>query len=156
MNFREAHREFQELVRELTLVRSHNLKFKQGDSQESFLGFAECALVLVTLERFLRMILETEAKEKDTLPNLLQKATSQRFALLNLPAHDRDRAITEITNVRNTLLHGNYEQAAQQAGCASVADYFKGPFLSEVEAVYQLTNALVAQIDPATGKPLKA
>jgi hypothetical protein len=152
MTFKSAHREFQELARELILVRQHNLKFKEGDSQQDILLFSEAALVLIALERFLRMILGVEASDKYTLPNLLEKATSARLALLKLPAPDRQQAILEVTNVRNTMLHGNYEQAAQQAGCASVADYFKNQFTPEVERLYQVTNMLVTQIDQDTGK----
>jgi hypothetical protein len=153
MTFKTAQREIQELVRELTWVRQHNLTFKEGDSQEDLLMFSEAALVLIALERFLRMILGAEVTDRDTLPNLLEKATGARLALLTLPVPDRQRAIREVTNVRNTILHGTYEQAAHQAGCVSVPDYFKKQFTPEVEHLYHLTNMLVAQIDQDTGKP---
>ena len=55
--FKERNREFQELVRELVLVREHNLGFKVGDSQTTILMFAEAALVLTAMERFLRIVL---------------------------------------------------------------------------------------------------
>ncbi|MBK8202857.1 MAG: hypothetical protein IPK68_11225 [Bdellovibrionales bacterium] len=51
------------------------------------------------------------------------------------------------------MLHANYEQAAKECGLKTVAEYFKKQFASEVEAVYQLTNVLVDQIDAKTGKP---
>lgn len=116
--------------------------------------FAEAALVLIVLERFLRVILASEATEDDTLPNLLEKATSARLCMLKLPAADRAQAIREIKNVRNTILHGNYEQAARQAGCSSVTDYFKRQFAPEIERLFQITDHLMAQIDPSTGNAL--
>src|SRR5260370_582409 len=137
MTFKDRHRELQHLVRELTLVHNHNLTFKSAAPQDTLLMFAEGALVLITLERFLRVVLRSDVTDEDTLPNLLEKTTSARLPLLRLPAPDRARAIKEIKDVRNTILHGNYEQAARQAGCASVADYFKEQFTPEVEKLYQ-------------------
>lgn len=74
--FKEQNREFQELVRELFYVRKHNLAIKPGDPQDELLMFAEAALVLTAMERFLRIILRGEATDSDTLPNLLERATS--------------------------------------------------------------------------------
>jgi hypothetical protein len=155
MTFKEEHRDFQELVREHQLLRQHNLKFKEGDPQGEVLLFAEGALVLIVLERFLRMILGPEAGEKDTLPTLLQKATGERLgllSLLNLAGPQREKAIKGISNVRNALLHGNYEQAAKHAGARDVRDYFKNHYATDVEALHQLADFLVGQIDPETGK----
>ena len=53
------------------------------------------------------------------------------------------------------MLHGNYEQAARDAGCSSVAVYFKTVFASEVERMFEIVQDLFKQIDPATGKPIK-
>lgn len=39
--FKEEHEALQHIVRELTLVRQHNLGFKQGGPQQSLLHFAE-------------------------------------------------------------------------------------------------------------------
>ncbi|MBI2393241.1 MAG: hypothetical protein HYV09_26890 [Deltaproteobacteria bacterium] len=54
--------------------------------------------------------------------------------------------------MRNTILHGNYEQAARQAGCASVDAYFQTQFASEVEALYNATDSMMRQIDLETGE----
>lgn len=151
--FKEQNREFQELVRELLLVRAWNLKFKEGDPQNTMLMFAEAALVLIAMERFLRIILVGEASDTDTLPNLLEKATSQRVDLIRFHAStDRLDAIRRITNVRNTLLHGNYEQAASRAGCADTTEYFQKQFAPEIEKLYQLLDGMVKQIDTETGR----
>lgn len=150
--FKEQNREFQELVRELVLVRKHNLSFKVGDPQDSLLMFAEAALVLTAMERFLRIILRAEATDGDTLPNLLEKATSQRLDLVRFHvATDRADAIRRIKDVRNTLLHGNYEQAAMQAGCSGTAEYFQTQFAPEIEVLYNLLDGMVKQIDEETG-----
>ena len=150
--FKEQNREFQELVRELLLVRKHNLTFKPGDPQDAVLMFAEAALVLTAMERFLRIVLRAEATDSDTLPNLLEKATSGRLDLIRFhPGTNRTDAIKRIKDVRNTLLHGNYEQAARQAGCNTTAEYFQRQFAPEIETLFQLLDGMVQQIDTETG-----
>lgn len=69
-------------MRELGLLRAHNLRFKEGDPQERLLLFAEAALVFLVLERFVRAILG-DAKDSETLFNLLERAVSRN--LLTLP-----------------------------------------------------------------------
>jgi hypothetical protein len=156
--FKEQHEELQHIVRELVLVRTHNLNFKAGEPQQNLLHFAEGLLVLLALERFLRAILGTKADDKHTLPSLLEMATSAKRNLLTLPGTwTREQAIEAITEVRNTLMHGNYEQAAKGAGSPDVRGYFKsGQYISEVEALFKLLDQLMQQIDPATGKPRPA
>ncbi len=187
MAFKEEHREYQELVRELILIRRHNLmkaievigadkqltaKEKRSLVQQQvtlilelphisahvglLLLFAEGALV-IALERFLRMILKRTGEEnkKVTLPTLLQEATGPK-ATLRFPADtDRNKAITDLTLVRNTLLHGNYEQLAREKGC-DVRKYFKTQYTPAVESLYQLLDHFVKQIDANTGRPRKA
>ena len=51
------------------------------------------------------------------------------------------------------MLHGNYEQAATQAGCSSVAEFFKKQFAGEVESMFRITDYVIAQIDQETGLP---
>jgi hypothetical protein len=48
--FKDENRALQELARELTLVRSHNLTFKDGEPLHTVLLFAECGLVCMTFE----------------------------------------------------------------------------------------------------------
>lgn len=151
MGFKEDHPEFQHLVRELMLLRQHNLGFKDGDPQDGLLFFAEAALVCLSLERFVRAVLGADAGEKDTLYNLLQKGVSK--GLIRLPWEDQEEGIKKVSAVRNTLLHGNYEQAARDAGCASPAEYFQKQFAGEVESLFEITDHLVKQIDPETGRP---
>jgi len=151
MGFKDDHPEVQQLIRELTLLRDHNLKFKDGDPQDRVLLFAEGALVLLVLERFVRAVLGPDAVDSDSIYNLLQKAVKK--GLLRVPWDNQEEGIGKIKEVRNTILHGNYEQAARQAGCASVGAYFKTQFASEIEAMFKIADYLVQQIDPETGKP---
>jgi hypothetical protein len=72
--------------------------------------------------------------------------------IIVLPGKDPKDAIKRISNVRNTMLHGNYEQAAREAGCSSVESYFGTVFASEIEAMTEIADGLMRQIDPATGK----
>ena len=152
MTFKEHHRELQELVRELAVLRQHNLQIKAGAPQAKLLMFAESALVVLVLERFVRIILG-DANENHTLYSLLQQAVKRE--LLELPWKDQEEGIKRVCSVRNTLLHGNYEQAARDAGCDSVTTYFKTVFASEVEAMFKITQELFKQIDPETGKPVE-
>ena len=152
MSFKDDHRAFQELVRELRLVREHNRAQTLVTSQARLLLFAEAALVLVVLERFLRMILEPDAKDTDTLFNLLQMATSPKRNLLEWPAGASTDPVRIVTNVRNTIMHGNYEQAAREAKCRDVPEYFRTQFVAEIERLYELTNFFVRQIDGETGE----
>lgn len=149
--FKEQHRSFQYLALELKNLREHNLRFKEGDPQDGILMFAEAAVVLVAIERFLRMILVEEVNNA-TIYNLLQMATGTARRLITLPDNDRDDAIRRITEVRNTLMHGNYEQAAEALGC-TVNEYFKRYFSSEIEQLFNLLDGMLKQIDPETGRP---
>ncbi len=155
--FKEEHRELQEIVKEIVLVRNHNLTFKEGDPQGHLLHFAEGLLVLLGFERFLRAILGSDATERDTLPNLLEKATSSRLDLIKLPGRwTREESIKAITSVRNTVMHGNYEQAAAGAGSADVRGYFKsGQYISEIQTLFEILDTLMRQIDATTGRPIR-
>src|SRR5258706_8604267 len=107
MTFKERNRELQELVREYTQVHSHNLKFKEGDPQDTMLLFAEGALVLLVLERFLRILPGMNPQDNESVYNLLQRATGGDQPMLRLGVADREKAIRQITDVRNSLQHGN-------------------------------------------------
>jgi len=152
--FKDRHREMQEIARELALLRSGNLRHREGDPQERLLLISEAALTCLALERFVRIVLGSDAAPSDTLYNLLQKAVSSRRRLLRLPWDDQEDGIRRVVNVRNTLLHGNYETAAQAEGCATVAEYFKTKFASETERMFEILDHLMKQIDPHSGLPL--
>lgn len=150
MTFKDQHRELQELVRELTYLREHNHRVASIGPQSNLLLFAEAAVVLIVLERFLRIIVGKEGNGQ-TIYNLFEMATDADRNLLMVQG-DRDRAKRDVNAIRNALLHGDYEKAARDSGCASIEEYFKTQFASEVEALYRLTDLLMNQIDPDTGR----
>jgi hypothetical protein len=154
MTFKDKNREFQEMAKELDRIRRHNLKFTKYDA--SMLLMAEGALVLLAFERFMRMILGAEATKDDTLPNLLEKATSRRLDLIRLPGGlSRDQTIAAIVRMRNVLAHANYEQAAEEAGLQHKDEYFKsGMYLFQVETLFRIMNRIIKQIDRNTGRQL--
>jgi hypothetical protein len=149
--FLDENRPLQELARELDLLRRHNLRFKDGDPQHHMLLLAEAALTCLTLEHFVRIVVGSEADPAAPLRTLLQMAVSR--GLLTLPWDDQQDGIKRVCNVRNTLLHGNYAQAAREAGRASMVDFFRTTFASEVEAMFKVTDYVMRQINPVTGRP---
>lgn len=62
-------------------------------------------------------------------------------------------AISDLCNKRNALLHGNFAQAATQAGCPDVATYFATTYASELETAFVIAEHIIAQVDAATGRP---
>lgn len=150
VTFKDRYPELQYLVKEVMLVREHNIRCVAEDDHDHLLLFAEGALVLLALERFARIVLGPRATDRDTLPKLLEKAVKD--GLLVLPWENQQDGIKKITVVRNTLLHGNYEQAARRAGCASVEEYFRSSqHISEVELLFNVLNHLMRQVDTRTG-----
>jgi hypothetical protein len=151
MAFKNENLDLQHLVRELHVLRDHNRSFKEGDAQDTLLLVAEGAMALIVIERFLRAVLQGEATESMTLFNLLEKALSKN--LMRLPWDDQKVGIRTLTDVRNTILHGNFEQAARLSGCASVPEFFRTQFGREIEQLYKVADHLFRQIDPNTGRP---
>jgi hypothetical protein len=149
--FREENLALQHLVRELVLIRDHNLQFKEGNSQKHLLLFAESALANIVLEHFVRLVVGNQAPPDATLFTLLEIAVSKK--LLMLPWDSQADGIRKLCNVRNTTLHGNYAQAAKDAGCASVLEFFRTQATSETENVFRVVDYLMKQIDPETGLP---
>jgi hypothetical protein len=146
--FKERSLVLGEIDRELALLRSHNAKFKKGDAQRDMLMFAEAALTSLRMEHFLRVLLG--AKATGTLYNLLQLVVQEGLKL-DVKNVD-DEGIKEIVNVRNTLLHGNYVQAAA-AENVTVAEYFSsGKFGSNIRHMREITDHMVRQVDPETGE----
>jgi|HubBroStandDraft_1064217.scaffolds.fasta_scaffold128591_2 hypothetical protein len=152
--FKDQNRALQELARELDVLRGHNKSFKEDDPQRTLLLFAEAALVCLTMEHFVRSVLGSNAPAGATLHTLLEVAISKR--LIKLPWKDQKDGVKRVCAVRNSLLHANYAQAAKEAGRTSVADYFKSVFASEIETMFKITDHIMKQIDPMTGKSILA
>jgi hypothetical protein len=148
MTFKDEHRELQELVRELNLLRQHNLRFRPGMSLDTLLIMSEAAMTLVTFERFLRILPDLNAEDSDTIDDLLKRATKRGGPLY---LHDRTATIRKIGRIRNALLHGNFEQEARRLGYTDLRAYFQKFDKDVVEDVFQLLDNLMAQIDRDTG-----
>jgi len=153
MTFKDQHREFQFMMLEFARLRRHNLA-SIGRDERSLFMFGEGVLIIVATERFLRMILPpSEMEEKDTLPNLLEKASGKRLDLIVLPG-DRQDVIKRAKTIRNTILHGNFEQAAALRDLSGMRDYFKSSaYIQDVEFIFRVLNRVICQIDSETGKP---
>jgi hypothetical protein len=149
-SFKEQNRELQELAREVVVLRRYNQTIR--DSGELWLVFAEGAVVLVTLERFLRAMLGDEAGPEDTLPNLLEMAMGDRLYLFDPPGGDAKHLVDLVTGVRNGLLHGDFEQLARRAGFATNAEYFASRFRNDLNVMFNILNTIMRQIDPSTGQ----
>lgn len=103
--------------------------------------FAEAAVVCMTMEH----LREDRARVDGSRVShaLIQMAVSR--GLIKMPWDDQQDGIKEIVAVRNSLLHGNYAQAAREAKCGSVADYFRKQFASEVEAMTKVIDFIMRQ-----------
>lgn len=144
MIFKDKYREFQELAREHDFLRKHNMGIPKDD-QSRLLLFAEGALIIIMLERFLRILPGLQAKDTETLGPLLKRVVDQKILVISL--QDRE----DMLHIRNTILHGNFEQAAKQAKVSSKEEYFKTQYVPKIERFYSFLDQLVDQIDPETG-----
>lgn len=156
-NFKEKYMDLQVLVRELLYVRNHNmaigLTISKGNklAETELLAFSEANLVLMVLERFLRILPDLNATKSDTLYNLLERAISKKIIVL--PTNEPKKLIVAINDIRNQIIHANFEESAKSCGFKTVGEYFKNQFFPEIEAITNITNNLMEQIDANTGKP---
>jgi hypothetical protein len=60
--------------------------------------------------------------------------------------------IKRTCDIRNAMLHGNFPQAAREAGCESVAEYFKKVFAVHLGEMDRMTDYVMGQINPETGQ----
>lgn len=117
--------------------------------------FSEGALVIITLERFLRLVLDRtgEANKGCTLFNLIEEGIGDAPKLLRYPDGSEPKKVKEtISLLRNALLHANYEQIAADNQCASVREFFRTGYVPALEALNYFTQQLMTQIDHDTGK----
>jgi len=134
------------MIRELNLLRKHNISKKK--KQTKLLLLAEGSLTLIALERFLRMFLNNYSSN-NTLYNLLELSIKNG---ITINAIENKKAIKSLTNIRNTIMHANYEQAIADIPYETVEEYFKYEYIAEIEFIYNLLNNIVKQVDINTGK----
>ena len=112
LTFKETYRDLQELVREHSLLRTHNRSFGPEDSQVQLLLFAEAALILIIIERFLRILPDFQFNDRATLGDMLRAATNGPSPTLRVSP----KIVKGVISIRNSILHGNFEQAASGCG----------------------------------------
>lgn len=153
-SFRELHPDFEELLCEIDCVRAHNFDIERGASQQHPLIVAEGALIVLALERFLRIVLAQRATSSHTLHNLLEMAASG-----NDPMFPRNEGLIKaLTTVRNVTMHGNFELGAANyvhkfpertsMPARSVADFLRTSFGNDIAVIYGYLLALVDKFDP--------
>lgn len=141
-NLREQFPDFQYLARELRALERYN-RSALADHREGELRLHSfLALTLLALERFLRMVLGGRATDRDTLPNLLEKATGRSNRLFEL--EDRDRTLKFVNETRRVVMHGGL-------GVTDEAEHLLGNLLPHSFDLYEFTNQVVASFDSATG-----
>ena len=146
MSFKEKNRLIQEYVRQLSVLRAHNLSFSRHDSQATYLPLAEASHLICTLEAFVRILPDLEAMNSQTLNPILQFAIARNV----LKIHPEDFKF--ITDFRNRVLHGNILQIASEQKL-TIEEYCKNQFLRDIEKMTHLVSGIFSQIDPETGKP---
>src|SRR4030095_12503724 len=104
---------------------------------------------LMMLERFVRIVVRGSPVEDQTLRPMLDWAV--RRGRLRLPWDNQKEGIQKVCDIRNTILHGNYEQAAAQAK-TDVRAFFKSQFAGEIAGMTKVLNYLVEQVDARTGE----
>lgn len=153
IDFRAQHPDFEELLCEIDCVRAHNFAVERGASEQRPLRVAEGALIVLALERFLRIVLASRATGSDTLHNLLEKAASGTDPVLGC-----DQAMIKLlTTVRNVTMHGNFEQGAANythkfpdrtaLPDRTVGEYLRTSFANDTAVIYGYLIASVHRFD---------
>jgi hypothetical protein len=157
-SFREQHPDFEELLCEIDCVRAHNFEIERGASRLHPLRVAEGAVIVLALERFLRIVLADRATGSDTLHNLLEKAASGERPMIL-----RDEVMIKLlTAVRNATMHGNFEQGAANYKHKfpertamperTVTDYLRTSFGNDAAVIYGYLLTLVGKFDQACAR----
>jgi hypothetical protein len=177
--FKEENKDFQEIVRELSFLRTHNIENKENPN--TYLLFAEGALTLVGLERFLRIFREISPTRKDTLKNLLTRflehvdteillkmanfinrkcnvKLSKLSFFVDNNAALKDIIIEFVGDFRNGFLHGNFEQLIEAkikhlglVDCTFDQYFKRGYHIQDVESCFYIFNCIIECIDVSTG-----
>jgi len=148
------------ILHEYMNVRAHNERCL--DALPQALLVTEGSLALLFIERFLRVLLNHEVAETDTLASLFERATGRRVNAIDPPlgfAHlpgprstnERNReffADHVVDRLRNPLMHANYEQAMDGSRATDAADYLaSGAYRGDLETLNQVVLQLAAEFD---------
>jgi len=107
---------------------------------------AEAALALITLERCLRTAVGPRGKGK-TLRTLLLQATDKKSGFLTIEG--REEGVRVLANLRNLLLHGDFEAAG-----GSAEEYLRDSLTKDVAHAQAITDSFLVQLAKASEKSL--
>lgn len=131
-------------VEDLISLNRHNKTYKAGDPQDGLLLFAEGALCMTLVEAAARRWVRDSALTAGAgFREVLKKAAELG---LEIPFDDPDDGIDRLASVKNTVVHANFEQAAQGASTPDVATYFKEQYAAEIETMYKVCLDFVSQV----------
>jgi len=100
---------------------------------------ALAGLELIYLERSLREALGARSKGK-TLRALLLQATDKKSGFLQFDGSNAE--LFAISDLRNTILHGCFEDGAKSCGAATIAAYFREHMPKQLKLLHDLVEKL--------------
>jgi hypothetical protein len=100
----ERHRTSRDIVRELLALRSQATPSEKADPGTPVVQVADAAVLLLALEKFLRLLLGAAASYTDAVADLVEKAMSPSRNLLRLPRRlSGEQAIRAVWTVASAL-----------------------------------------------------
>src|SRR5713101_939818 len=146
--FQDQYKEIGFIADEIKRLRSLNTSIIIN-SHQGFL-FAEAAITCMATERFLRIIPSMNATDKDTFSNLIDRALSKKRLNLGIPNNTVSVARYKKVSlqIRNGMLHGNFEQLANHYRCSKDIYFGQGSFTQDIQVIFDLLNHFMSRIDP--------
>ena len=105
---------------------------------------AQAALTLILLERSLRVAVGVRAEGK-TLRTLLLQATDSRSGFLQFQGSNT--ALFSLSDFRNVILHGDFEEGARLSGSASVEVYVQERLPALLNEMHVTARGLLDQLN---------
>lgn len=156
-SFKDQYKDLQYLIRDMLKLRKFNNEQNKNGTPNEALLFAEASVLCVAFERFLRIVPAINAKDGDTLSDLLNHAFSKKNPVFK-SVHSASTEVFKkvIRDVRNGILHGLFDDLAEpykKAGkISNTEEYFqKGHFTQDMEIIFEAFIKLIDQVDLETG-----
>ena len=127
---------------ELEALRSYNLPLEEGRADVHGLLLAEGTLVATLIESAFR------SKLNAPIPDNAGFATVLAHTALTVPGVPIEAATADLCMLKNCIAHSSYERRVHRLGAASLRDYFKRYYASEIECLYQVFEDLQRQLGP--------
>lgn len=148
--FKDKYKDLQFLIKEMYILRSYNDKKAKDKKFDELFLFSEASALFICLERFLRVLPAIKASNSDTIYNLMERA----LKLFNSPYINitNERLTKVVTDIRNGILHGNFEKCAYEYKC-DVEQYFgKGHFTQDIQIIFDVFRSFIDQVNSLTGE----